>query len=161
MLLARTHGIDMDSCIDKDSWYRYRFMVLTTPRVLTYTHGIESVFLNPTRTRGPSVARMRDFAVHVSGLCYPPGFWNGVEWRRLVKDCNYKWKMICTEISLWLKIILTPWPKAKVILRSKKKGQCMSNSDISSKTTKEECWTLSLYLNIFQIELSTIELGQL
>ena len=29
--------------------------------VLTKTHGIESVLLNHTRTRGPSVTRMRDF----------------------------------------------------------------------------------------------------
>ena len=36
-------------------------MVLTTPMVLTKTHGIESVLLNHTRTRGPSVTRMRDF----------------------------------------------------------------------------------------------------
>ena len=69
-----TYGIDMDSWyihglmvqtwthgIDKDSWYRYRLMVLTTPMLLTQTHGIESVLLNHTRTRGPSVTRMRDF----------------------------------------------------------------------------------------------------
>ena len=48
MVLIRTHGIDIDS------WYGYRFMVLT------WTHGIESVFQNLTRTIGPSVARMRD-----------------------------------------------------------------------------------------------------
>ena len=36
-------------------------MVLTTPMVLTKTHGIESVILNHTHTRGPSVTRMRDF----------------------------------------------------------------------------------------------------
>ena len=55
MVLIRTHGIDIDS------WYRYRLMVLTTPMALTWTHGIESVLLNHTRTRGPSVTRMRDF----------------------------------------------------------------------------------------------------
>ena len=36
-------------------------MVLTTPMVLTYTHGIVSVLLNHTRTRETSVARMQDF----------------------------------------------------------------------------------------------------
>ena len=55
MVLTRTHGID------KDLWYRQGLMVLTTPMVLTKTHGIESVILNHTRTRGPSVTRMRDF----------------------------------------------------------------------------------------------------
>ena len=55
MVSKRTPGID------KDSWYRQGFMVLTTPMVLTKTHGIESVLLNHTRTRGPSVTRMRDF----------------------------------------------------------------------------------------------------
>ena len=38
-------------------------MVLTTPMVLTYTCGIESVLLNHTRTRGLSVAHMRDFVL--------------------------------------------------------------------------------------------------
>ena len=55
MVLTRTHSID------KDSWYRQGLMVLTTPMVLTKTHGIESVILNHTHTRGPSVTRMRDF----------------------------------------------------------------------------------------------------
>ena len=50
-----THGID------KDLWYRQGLMVLTTPMVLTKIHCIETVILNPTRTRGPSVTRMRDF----------------------------------------------------------------------------------------------------
>ena len=40
-------------------------MVLTTPIVLTYSHGIESVLLNHTHMRGPSVARMRDFYTHI------------------------------------------------------------------------------------------------
>ena len=44
-----------------DSWYRQGIMVLTTPMVFTQTHGIVSVFLNHTHTRGPSVARMQDF----------------------------------------------------------------------------------------------------
>ena len=51
--------------IGKDSWYGQRLMVLTTPRVLTYTHGIVSVLLNHTRTRGPSVTRMRDFLLYI------------------------------------------------------------------------------------------------
>ena len=55
MVLKRTHGID------KDFWYRQGPMVLTTPMVITKSHGIESVLLNHTRTRGPSVTRMRDF----------------------------------------------------------------------------------------------------
>ena len=55
MVLTRTYGID------KDLWYRQGLMVLTTPMVLTKTHGIESVIINHTRTRGPSVTRMRDF----------------------------------------------------------------------------------------------------
>ena len=36
-------------------------MSLTTPIVLTQTHGIVLVLLNRTRTRRPSVTRMRDF----------------------------------------------------------------------------------------------------
>ena len=36
-------------------------MVLTTPMVLTLTHGIVLVLLNHTHTRGPGVAHMRDF----------------------------------------------------------------------------------------------------
>ena len=43
------------------SWYRHGLMVLTTPMVLTQTHGIVLVLLNHTRTRGPSVTRVRDF----------------------------------------------------------------------------------------------------
>ena len=54
MVLTRTHGID------KDLWYRQGLMILTTPMVLTKTHGIESVLLNHTRMRWPSVTRMRD-----------------------------------------------------------------------------------------------------
>ena len=54
MVLTKTHGID------KDLWYRQGLMVLTTPMVLIETHGIESVLLNNTRTRGTSVTRMRD-----------------------------------------------------------------------------------------------------
>ena len=55
MVLTRTYSID------KDLWYRQGLMVLTTPMVLTKTHGIESVILNHTHTRGPSVTRLRDF----------------------------------------------------------------------------------------------------
>ena len=36
-------------------------MVLTSPMVLTQTHGIVSVLLNHKHTREPSVARMRNF----------------------------------------------------------------------------------------------------
>ena len=36
-------------------------MVLTTTMVFAQTDGIESVLLNHTCTRGPSVTRMRDF----------------------------------------------------------------------------------------------------
>ena len=36
-------------------------MVLTPPMVFAQTDGIESVLLNHTRTRGPSVTCMRDF----------------------------------------------------------------------------------------------------
>ena len=36
-------------------------MVLTPPIVFAQTDGIESVLLDHTRTRGPSVAHMRDF----------------------------------------------------------------------------------------------------
>ena len=56
MVLTRTHGID------KELWYRQGLMVLTTPMVLTKTNGIESVLLNHTCTRGPSVTRMQDFS---------------------------------------------------------------------------------------------------
>ena len=69
-----THGIEMESwyrrwlmvltkphSIDKASWYRQGLMVFTTPMVLILTHGMVSVLLNLTRTKGPSVARVRDF----------------------------------------------------------------------------------------------------
>ena len=59
MVLTRAHGIY------KDSWHGQGLMVLTTPMALTKTHGIESVILNPTRTRGPSVTRMRNFLLLV------------------------------------------------------------------------------------------------
>ena len=55
MVCTWTHGID------KDSWHRQGLMVLTTTMILTLTHGIELVLLNHTRTRGPSITRMRDF----------------------------------------------------------------------------------------------------
>ena len=64
MVLTRTYGIDMDL------WYRQGLMVLTTPMVLTKTHGIESVILNHTRTRGPSDTRMRNLLLLYQGnLC--------------------------------------------------------------------------------------------
>ena len=63
MVLTRTHGID------KDLWYGQGLMVLTTPMVLTQTHGIELVILNHTRTRGRSVTRMRDFFFQILCLC--------------------------------------------------------------------------------------------
>ena len=82
MVLTWTHGIDMDSWyrhglmvltwthgIDKDSWYRHALVLLTTPLVLTKTHGIVSVLLNHTCTRGPSVARMQDFFLLSQFLC--------------------------------------------------------------------------------------------
>ena len=46
-----------------ESWYRHGLRVLTTPMVLTQTHGKVSVLLIHTCTRGPSVARMRDFVL--------------------------------------------------------------------------------------------------
>ena len=55
MVYTWTHGIDMGS------WYRHGPMVLTTPMVLTKTHGIVSVLLNHTLTRGPIAASMPDF----------------------------------------------------------------------------------------------------
>ena len=36
-------------------------MALTTPMVLTDSHGIVSILLNHTRTREPNVALMHDF----------------------------------------------------------------------------------------------------
>ena len=62
MVLTRTYGID------KDLWYRQGLMVLTTPMVLTKTHGIELVILNHTRMRGPSVTRMRDFFYDITAF---------------------------------------------------------------------------------------------
>ena len=56
MILTKTHGID------KDLWYRQGLMISATPIVLAQTHGIESVLLNHTHTRGPSVTRMRDLS---------------------------------------------------------------------------------------------------
>ena len=74
MVYPWNHGIDMDSCLrhglmvypwtygkDMDSWYIHRLVVLTTPMVLTQTHGIVSILLNHTHTRGQSVARMWNF----------------------------------------------------------------------------------------------------
>ena len=55
MVYTWTLGIDMDS------WYGHGLMVFTTPMVSTQTHGIVSVLLNHTHTRGPSVAGIRDF----------------------------------------------------------------------------------------------------
>ena len=54
MVLTRAYGIDKDLC------YRQGLMVLTTPMVLTKTHGIESVLLNHTLTTGPSVTSNLD-----------------------------------------------------------------------------------------------------
>ena len=52
-----THGLDMDS------WYRYGLMVQTKTHGIDNTHGIdlalESVLLNHTRTRGPSVIKVQ------------------------------------------------------------------------------------------------------
>ena len=63
MVLTRTHGID------KDLWYIQGHMVLTTPMLMTKTHGIESV-LNHTRTRGQSITRMWEFSlVKLEQLC--------------------------------------------------------------------------------------------
>ena len=62
MVLTYTHGIVSllaSIGIGKDSWYRNGLMVLTIPMVLP--HGIESVLVNHTDTRGPSVACMRNF----------------------------------------------------------------------------------------------------
>ena len=55
------HGMNMDS------WYEHGIMVLTIPMVLTQTHGIVSVLLNHTRTRGLSVTRIRDFFLLLLG----------------------------------------------------------------------------------------------
>ena len=65
MVYTWTHGKDMDSL------YRQALMVLTKPMVLTQTHGIVSVLLNHSCTRGPSVARMWDFLMEVYHLLIP------------------------------------------------------------------------------------------
>ena len=44
-------------------------MVLTPPMVFSQTDGIVSVFLDHTRTRGPSIAHMRDFFFFSLTLC--------------------------------------------------------------------------------------------
>ena len=92
MLLARTHGKTLSHGIDKDSWYRHGLMVLTTPMLFTQTHGIESVLLNHTSTRGPSVTRMRDFSVEYKTLiCL-------AEWLQFVPRLDLGlslWKNIC------------------------------------------------------------------
>ena len=44
-----------------DSWYKHGLMVLKTQLVLFQIHGIVSVPVNLTHTRGLSVAPMRDF----------------------------------------------------------------------------------------------------
>ena len=72
-----THGIDLDSLyrhglmvetwtlgIDIHSWYKHGLMVLTKPMVSTQTHGIVSVLLNHTHTRGPGVACMQKFLLN-------------------------------------------------------------------------------------------------
>ena len=46
-------------------------MVLTPSIVFAQTNGIESVLLDHTHTRGPSVARMWDFYYDITGLCRP------------------------------------------------------------------------------------------
>ena len=46
-----------------DSWYRHGLMVFITPMALTQNHGIVSVLLNHTHTRGPSVAHKQDFLI--------------------------------------------------------------------------------------------------
>ena len=43
-------------------------MVLTPPMVFAQTDGIESLLLNHTHTRGPSVTRMRDFFLYMIDL---------------------------------------------------------------------------------------------
>ena len=53
IIQRRTHGIDLNS------WYRLELLVQTR------THGIVSVLLNHTRTRGPSVTRMRDLFLSI------------------------------------------------------------------------------------------------
>ena len=55
-------------CIDKDSCYRHGLMVSKTPMVMTWIQGIVSVLLNHTHTRGPSVGRMWDFLLLMSGI---------------------------------------------------------------------------------------------
>ena len=54
--------------IDKDSWCRQRLVVLTTPMILAWNHGIEKVLLNHTHTKGPSVTRMQDLKKKVFEL---------------------------------------------------------------------------------------------
>ena len=49
MVLTRTHGIDKDSGINKDLLYRQGLIVLTSPMVLTKTHGIVLVVMGGYR----------------------------------------------------------------------------------------------------------------
>ena len=51
-------------------------MVLTTPMVMTKTHGIESLLLNHTHTRGPSVTRMWDFLLFYLSCTLMPTYIN-------------------------------------------------------------------------------------
>ena len=86
MVLTRTHGID------KDLWYRQQLMVLTTPIVLTKTHGIELVILNHTRTRGPSGICMRDF-LNEEGLSQNNFTQNS--------SVNYNKSEFATKANMW------------------------------------------------------------
>ena len=53
-------------------------MVLTPPMVFSETDGIESVLLNHTGMRGPSVSRMRDFFyIRIWGVKHYLPFKNG------------------------------------------------------------------------------------
>ena len=60
MVKTRTHGVD------KDSWYRYTHGIDNTYGI-DLVHGIESVLLNHTHKRAPSVTRMRDLKKNIQG----------------------------------------------------------------------------------------------
>ena len=65
MIQTWIYGIDMDS------WYRHGPMVLTTPMVLSHTHGTVLVLVNHTQTRGLRVAHMHDLTLQFLHACKP------------------------------------------------------------------------------------------
>ena len=104
MVLTRTHDID------KDLWYRQG------PMVLTKTYGIESVLLNHTHTRGPSVTRMWVFYSKLRMRDFFSFSWY---------QCKYSqtqgvfWSPLCGSFGLYTLhyMFFLPWQRATNIIQ--------------------------------------------